>query len=121
MSTIKNFEDIEAWKLARQLSKELFQILKREGISKNYRLKDQIEGSSGSTMDNIAEGFERGGNKEFINFLGIAKGSSGELRSQIHRLYDREYISEKEYYEYLAKSREISSRLSKFITYFKII
>lgn len=68
MSTWKSFEDIEVWQLAREFNNDVFRIIQYKGLSTDYRLKDQINGSSGSIMDNIAEGFERGGNKEFINF-----------------------------------------------------
>ena len=64
-----------------------------DGLRTDYRLKDQINGSSGSIMDNIAEGFNRGGNKEFINFLSYSKGSAGESLSQLYRIFDRNYIT----------------------------
>ncbi len=81
MATINRFEDIEAWQKARFLAKEIQTISLNSALSKDYRLKERVNASSGSIMDNIAEGFERGGKLEFINFLSIAKGSAGEVKS----------------------------------------
>ena len=94
MATIKKFEDLEMWKLSRDLCKRIGDLIDKERLNKNYRLIGQIEGSSGSIMDNIAEGFERGTRAEFIMFLGYAKGSCGEIRSQLYRLLDRTYITD---------------------------
>ena len=81
MAAIQKFEEIISWQEARKLNIEVGKLIDEERFKKNYRLIGQIEGSAGSIMDNIAEGFERGGNKEFIQFLYIAKASCGELRS----------------------------------------
>ena len=69
MATWKSFEDIEVWHLAREFCKDIFRVINYDELKKDFRLKDQINGSSGSIMDNIAEGYGRGGNKEFIQFL----------------------------------------------------
>jgi len=90
MATIKSFEDIESWKKARTVCKKLGAMVEEGRFKRSYRLINQIEGSSGSIMDNIAEGFERGTRAEFIQFLGYAKGSCGELRSQLYRALDRD-------------------------------
>ena len=82
MSTIKQFEDLEIWQLARTLCDDLFKLALNSKLISDYKLYNQINGSSGSVMDNIAEGFERNGNREFIQFLSIAKSSCGEARSQ---------------------------------------
>jgi len=90
-----------------------------DGLSTDYRLKDQINGSSGSIMDNIAEGFDRGGNKEFINFLSYSKGSAGESLSQLYRIYDRKYISEDEFNELSNKAKELINKIGGLISYLK--
>ena len=91
------FEDLKIWKEARELSKEIYVISRLPEFSKDYRFVGQITSAAGSIMDNIAEGFERDGNKEFLQFLSIAKGSCGELRSQLYRAYDAGYINEEKF------------------------
>jgi four helix bundle protein len=85
MATFQRFEEIVSWQKARELNKKICLLIDNGSFKSNYRLINQIEGSAGSIMDNIAEGFERSGNKEFVQFLYIAKGSCGELRSQLYR------------------------------------
>ncbi|MEO5569463.1 MAG: four helix bundle protein [Bacteroidia bacterium] len=119
MATIKRFEDIEAWKQARILCKHVYSIINEGTFAKDYKLRDQINGSSGSVMDNIAEGFERDGRKEFIQFLSIAKGSCGEVRSQLYRAYDRFYISQEKFEELFTLSEKISGMIGKLIVYLK--
>ena len=97
MATIKRFEDIQAWQKGRELSQIIYTITHQVDFSKDPELKGQILASSGSIMDNIAEGFERGGNNEFIHFLTISKGSAGEVKSQLYRALDRKYIDEKKF------------------------
>ena len=103
MATIKTFEDIESWKIAREICTVIGKHIDEGKFKKNFRLIDQMEGSSGSIMDNIAEGFERGTRAEFIQFLGFAKGSAGEFRSQLYRALDRNYITQKEFQIYLPR------------------
>lgn len=92
MSKAQKFEDLAIFQVARQLCKDIYAITKDGEFSRDSRFVQQIHASSGSVMDNIAEGFEREGNKEFVNFLYIAKGSCGEVRSQIIRASDVGFI-----------------------------
>ena len=117
MATYKRFEDLPLWQDARVFAIQVFEASKKGEFSKDYRLCSQIRASSGSIMDNIAEGFERDGNGEFKQYLYIAKGSCGESRSQIYRAYDYGYI-EKDVFEKLKfLSEEISKSISSFIEY----
>ena len=117
MASYKRFEDLPIWQKARDFSREVFFVSKKGEFSKEYRLCSQIRTSSGSIMDNIAEGFERNGNGEFKQFLYIAKGSCGESRSQLYRAFDYGYISEPQLKELLSQSEEISKSISSFIEY----
>ncbi|HEX2630318.1 MAG TPA: four helix bundle protein [Chitinophagaceae bacterium] len=117
MATIKRFEDLDVWKLAKELCEETGKIIDRGAFGKNFRLINQIEGSSGSIMDNIAEGFERGVRKEFIQFLGYSKGSAGEYRSQLYRAFNRIYITQDEFDNLLGMVMRISGMLKSFIQY----
>jgi four helix bundle protein len=117
MGTIGKFEEINAWILARELCKKVGEIIDKGSLKKNFRLIDQLEGSTGSTMDNIAEGFERGTRAEFIMFLGYAKGSCGEVRSQLHRAKDRKYLSKDEFENLQVLCKRISAAIQKLIEY----
>jgi len=119
MALIQRFEDLEAWKISREVTKEIYRISKNDLFSRDYGLRDQICRASVSTMSNIAEGFERDGDKEFINFLSIAKGSSGEVRSQLYVALDQEYISEKDFNFLYGKTTENSRVISGLIKYLK--
>ncbi|MAW94180.1 MULTISPECIES: four helix bundle protein [unclassified Leeuwenhoekiella] len=117
MATVKRFEDLQIWQEARILAKEVVHIVQTTGLKDNYKLKDQIVGSSGSIMDNIAEGFERNGNLEFRQFLSIAKASAGETRSQLYRVFDWGYIDERQLNTLIDKSEALSKQISGFIAY----
>lgn len=101
--TIRKFEDLEIWREARTLSEIVFQLTQKGTFRNDFKLKNQIRGSSGSIMDNIAEGFERNGKGEFIQFLSIAKGSCGETRSQAYRAFDYKHITKEELSEILKR------------------
>lgn len=118
MATINRFEDLDIWKEARKLSKEIYLItLNNSNFKNDFRFRDQIRASSGSIMDNIAEGFERNGNLEFRQFLSIAKWSAGETRSQLYRALDFNYITQ-EVFDVLKTDREnLSGKINNFITY----
>ncbi len=117
MSTIKTFEELDAWKVSREICTKIGVIIDSGCFKNNFRLIGQVEGSSGSIMDNIAEGFERGTRAEFIQFLGFSKGSCGELRSQLYRAFDRKYINKEQFEEFLSMVTRVSSMLQKFIAY----
>ena len=116
---IERFEDLEIWQSARELCKYIFIITSKEPFCHDYKLRDQIRTSSGSIMDNIAEGFERDGNKEFIQFLSISKGSCGECRSQSYRAYDYEYIDQDTLNELINKTTTLSKQIAGFMSYLK--
>jgi four helix bundle protein len=120
MATIKNFEDLEIWKLARVFCKEIYRITKYNDFSRDFKLIGQITASSGSIMDNIAEGFGRGGNKEFSSFLAISIGSATESQSQLYRALDQNYISEPEFTTLYQKANEIIHKTGSLIQYLKV-
>ncbi|MBA0883751.1 MULTISPECIES: four helix bundle protein [Flavobacterium] len=97
MATISKFEELEIWQKAREICQYVELLIQTTNLKSNFSLKDQIDRSSGSIMDNIAEGFERNGNREFIQFLSIAKGSAGEAKSQSYRAFDKKLISEEQH------------------------
>jgi len=117
MSTVRNFEELYIWQLSRDFCKDIFKITNYKEFSMDFRFRDQIRASSGSIMDNIAEGFERSGNKEFIQFLYISKGSSGESRAQLYRALDSKYIMEEEFDDLKQKTIQISTAIGNFIKY----
>lgn len=117
MSTINRFEDLDVWKESRALNKIIGTLIQEKKFKNNFRLINQIEGSTGSVMDNIAEGFERGTRAEFIQFLGYSKGSCGELRSQLYRALDRNYLSKDQFDELFKLVSRISAMLHGLISY----
>ena len=119
MATVKRFEDLEIWQIARDICKDIHLLTNKTEFSRDFGLRRQIRSSSGSAMDNIAEGFERDGKKEFIQFLSIAKGSSGETRSQIYRALDQEYISKEEFEQEYSKMILLSVKINNTIAYLK--
>lgn len=117
MAAIHQFEDLDCWKMARTLCQLVYEVTGQGGFAKDFSLKDQINRSSGSTMDNIAEGFERGGNKEFIQFLFISKASCAEVKSQLYRAHDRGYISKAKLEEIYTVANDTASRIQGLISY----
>ena len=119
MAKISCFEDLEIWKKSRELCKLVYEITSNEPFNKDFRFRDQIRAASGSIMDNIAEGFEREGNKEFLQFLSIAKGSCGETRSQSYRAFDFKYILKDTLDNLLERTISLSKQISNFISYIR--
>ena len=119
MATIERFEDIEAWQQARMLVNDIYTITNAGPFARDYGLKDQIRRASVSILSNIAEGFERGGNKEFIQFLYVAKGSCGEVRAQLYVAKDLHYITDEQFRNLTTQSLRISKMLAGFIAYLK--
>lgn len=115
MSAIKDFEDLSIFQSARELSAKIYPITQRGKFKFDTRFVQQIRAAAGSIMDNIAEGFERTGNKEFLNFLYIAKGSCGEVRSQLIRANDVGYLTKEEYEELYTACRKLSASIMNFI------
>lgn len=119
MATFKSFEDIEAWQKARELTQRIYEVSNKGSFARDYGLKDQIRRACVSTMSNIAEGYERGGTKEFIQFLSTAKGSSGEVRSQLYVALDQAYIDSKTFGQLSDLVKEISRMVTGLMKYLK--
>jgi four helix bundle protein len=116
---VKHFEDLEVWREARVLTGKIYQVTGTAGFAKDFGLKDQIRRAAVSVMSNVAEGFERGGNPEFIQFLYIAKGSCGEVRSQLYVARDQNYLSEPEFKDLFEAFKRLSVMLGNLIDYLK--
>ena len=112
---METFEDLAIFLKARELSKQVYQITRQGEFKYDSRFVQQIRASAGSVMDNIAEGYERQGNKEFKNFLYIAKGSCGELRSQVMRAHDVNFITDETYNQLSADCKKLSIAITNFI------
>jgi four helix bundle protein len=119
MAKISRFEEIESWKRARLLTKKIYDCIGQPRFSKDFGLKDQISRASVSTMSNIAEGFERGGNQEFVQFLAVAKGSIGEVRSQLYVALDQQYITQERFDELSSDAQGISKLIAGFMDYLR--
>jgi len=116
---IKNFEDLEIWKSARGLAKEIYRLTSDQKFSKDFRFRDQIRSAAVSIMSNIAEGYERSDNQEFVQFLYIAKGSCGEVRSQLYVAADQAYIAQKNCDELTQVFKRLSIMINNLIDYLK--
>jgi four helix bundle protein len=117
MSTIKRFEDIQAWQKAREVAAAIYRLCREGDLATDFGLRDQIRRSAVSAQSNIAEGFGREGNQEFIRFLKIAKGSTCEFRSQLYNLLDAEYIGEETFEDLYEMSQETERLIGGFIHY----
>ena len=115
MSSVRDFEELAIFQKARELSMKIYPITQRGEFKNDFRFVQQIRAAAGSIMDNIAEGFERTGNKEFLNFLYIAKGSCGEVRSQLIRANDVGYLTPEEFETLYADCRRLSASIMNFI------
>ena len=115
MADIRKIEDLRVWQSARVICKDVYVLTRKEEFEKDFRFVQQIRSAAGSIMDNIAEGYGRGGNKEFIQFLSIAKGSTQEVLSQLYRAYDVQHITEQEFTETKQLLNTISVMLHNLI------
>jgi len=119
MATINKFEDLEIWQLARELNVKVYPLIMSLHETRDFKLKNQLDGSAGSVMDNISEGFERDGNREFIQFLSISKGSLGEVRSQLYRALDRNHLQQEEFNKIHENCLTLANKIGKFMTYLR--
>ena len=116
---IKHFEDLEIWKEARRVTQQIYRLTENPRFSKDFGLSNQIQRAAVSTMSNIAEGFARGGNQEFIQFLYFAKGSCGEVRSELYVALDQRYVAQTESDELIKSFKRLSVMISNFIDYLR--
>ena len=119
MAAFRRFEDIEAWQDGRKLIQKIYRVTRFNEFSRDSSLRDQLRRAACSITANIAEGFERGSNKEFIYFLSISKGSAGEVRSLLYTALDEQYIKEKEFEEMYEASSRVIKKTSGLINYLK--
>jgi len=114
---IQRFEEMKVWQDARILTKNIYSLTQNKYFNKDFGLRDQIQRAAVSIMSNIAEGYERDSNKEFVKFLGYSKGSVGEVRSLLYVALDQEYISEMEFNNLKESATNISTQIANFIKY----
>lgn len=119
LAKIERFEEIEAWKAARLLTKTVYDLSNQGGFSRDFALRDQIRRAAVSIMANIAEGFERGGDKEFLQFLSLAKASCAEVRSHLYVAMDQSYLDAKQLDERLEQAKGVSRMISGFMDYLR--
>ena len=117
MGKVESFEDLEVWVLAREICVDVETLFETTPLGKRFSLLNQMDRSSGSIMDNIAEGFGRGGNLEFRNFLGFSRGSCTELKSQLYRAKDKKLISEEEFQKLSQKCEKEIAKITSFINF----
>ncbi|HZG53462.1 MAG TPA: four helix bundle protein [Pyrinomonadaceae bacterium] len=119
MATFQSFEQMEAWQKARELTRRIYFATNRGSFSRDFGLRDQIRRASVSIMSNIAEGCERSGTGEFVQFLAIAKGSAGEVRAQLYVAFDQGYLERSVFEELLSTATQISRMLSGLMSYLR--
>ncbi|MBK9154011.1 MAG: four helix bundle protein [Chloracidobacterium sp.] len=119
MANVERFEDLQVWKRAREVTRTIYVASSMGDLSRDFGLRDQLRRSSLSIMSNIAEGFERDGNREFINFLSIAKGSCAEARSQLYVALDHKYITGEQFELIYQEFAEIGRMIAGLIKYLK--
>ncbi|WP_136464820.1 four helix bundle protein [Flagellimonas onchidii] len=119
MARVDSFEGLEVWKISREICQFVEELFQQTDLGRNYALRNQMERSSGSIMDNIAEGFGRGGNKEFHNFLSFSKGSCSELKSQFYRAYDKKLISDAQYNKGIELTELEINKIGAFMYYLR--
>ena len=117
MAKIEKFEDLEIWNKSREICIDIETLFETTNLGKRFSIRDQMDRSSGSIMDNIAEGFERNGNREFVNFLSFSKGSCGELKSQLYRALDKKLISQNEFENLAVKIELVKNKIGSFMKY----
>ena len=117
MTTIKNFEDLDCWKKARELAGYIYELTRKEKFSRDFGLRDQIQCAAGSVMHNIAEGFESGYDPEFIRFLKMARRSAGEVQSELYLAIDALYIAEDELKKAYNLAMESKKLINGLMTY----
>lgn len=116
---ISRFEDLEIWKESRELCSVVRGLTRKDAFAKDFRFASQINSSSGSEMNNIAKGFDRDGNKEFVQFLSIARGSNAETRSQAYRAFDANFLTLAELDDILVRTESLRSKINNFIIYLR--
>jgi four helix bundle protein len=117
MATFQKFTEIEAWQRARALTLEIYELTKRGPFSRDFELRGQIRGASVSLMSNIAEGFDRNGAAEFVQFLSIAKGSAAEVASQLYVALDQKYLTSDEFERLNSLALETGRKIGALINY----
>jgi four helix bundle protein len=117
MARIATFEQLDAWRRARELTHAIYECSKGAGFSKDFGLRDQVRRAAVSVMSNVAEGFERGGDKEFIQFLAVAKGSCGEVRSQLYVALDQKYLTDSQFDALSDSATETSKVIAGLMRY----
>jgi four helix bundle protein len=119
VTAFQKFTDIEAWQKARELTFQVYAITKQTRFSRDYELTRQIRGASNSVMSNIAEGFDRNGTGEFVQFLSIAKGSVAEVISHLYVALDQKYIIEEEFERVSALAIEVGNKIGALMRYLR--